>query len=78
MPSLENITISSATEIVDCDFCISDELASGSISPKLTPKQKKVIDMLHSADTALLSELCEECGVTAAVVKNLEKCKHVI
>lgn len=40
---------------------------------KLSPKQKKVIDVLSETGTAALKELCYLCGVTESVIKNLEK-----
>lgn len=41
--------------------------------PKLTPKQKSVVNLLFDIGSASVSEICEFCSVGAAVVKNLEK-----
>ena len=52
---------------------LTDDYLSIVENKKLTPKQKLVFETLESVGTALLSEICEECQVTASVVKNLEK-----
>lgn len=41
--------------------------------PKLTPKQRSVVDLLFDVNTASVSEICELCGVGTSVLKNLEK-----
>ena len=41
--------------------------------PKLTPKQKSVVDLLFDVNTASVSEICELCSVGTSVLKNLEK-----
>lgn len=41
--------------------------------PKLTPKQKSVVNLLFDIGTASVNEICEFCSVTPAVLKNLEK-----
>lgn len=41
--------------------------------PKLTPKQKSVVDLLFDLGTASTSEICEFCSVGMTVLKNLEK-----
>ena len=41
--------------------------------PKLTPKQKNVVNLLFDVGTASVSEICEFCSVGEAVVKNLVK-----
>lgn len=47
-------------------------LAEADISAlRLSPKQKKVIEILSEAGTASLKELCYLCAVTESVVKNL-------
>lgn len=40
---------------------------------RLTPKQRPIIAMLEEAGCASVKEICYLCGVTAAVVKTLEK-----
>ena len=52
---------------------LSDDYIDVLEKVKLTAKQKLVYETLENVQTALLSELCEECAVTAVVVKNLEK-----
>lgn len=52
---------------------LSDDFAELENSTKLTAKQKLVLETLKTVETALLSEICEECNVTPVVVKNLEK-----
>lgn len=39
--------------------------------PKLTPKQKQVVEFIEDAETASVKEVCYACCVTAAVVKRL-------
>ncbi len=41
--------------------------------PKLTQKQKSVVDLLFDVNTASISEICEFCSVGVSVIKNLEK-----
>ncbi len=41
--------------------------------PKLTPKQKSVVNLLFDIGTASASEICEFCSVGLSVLKNLEK-----
>ena len=41
--------------------------------PKLTPKQRSVVDLLFYFYTASVSEICELCSVGTSVLKNLEK-----
>lgn len=41
--------------------------------PKLTPKQKSVVDLLFDIGSAGVSEICEFCSVGKAVINNLEK-----
>lgn len=41
--------------------------------PKLTKKQKSVVDLLFDVNTASVSEICEFCSVGVSVIKNLEK-----
>ena len=41
--------------------------------PKLTQKQKSVVDLLFDVNTASVSEICEFCNVGVSVIKNLEK-----
>lgn len=41
--------------------------------PKLTPKQRSVVDLLFDVNTASVSEICELCSVGTSVLKNLEK-----
>lgn len=41
--------------------------------PKLTPKQKSVVNLLFDAGTADVSEITEFCSVGVSVLKNLEK-----
>lgn len=41
--------------------------------PKLTQKQKSVVDLLFDVNTASVSEICEFCSVGVSVIKNLEK-----
>lgn len=41
--------------------------------PKLTPKQKSVVNLLFDVGTASVNEVCEFCSVGEAVVKNLVK-----
>lgn len=41
--------------------------------PKLTPKQRSVVDLLFDVNTASVSEICEFCSVGTSVLKNLEK-----
>lgn len=41
--------------------------------PKLTPKQKSVVDLLFDIGSAAVSEVCEFCSVGKSVLKNLEK-----
>lgn len=52
---------------------LSDDFEEKENSVKLTLKQTLVLETLKNVGTALLSEICEECSVTAVVVKNLEK-----
>ena len=46
--------------------------------PKLTAKQKTVADTLLEYNTASVSEICEICGVTSAVLKNLQRNNVVV
>lgn len=41
--------------------------------PRLTQKQKSVVDLLFDVNTASVSEICEFCSVGVSVIKNLEK-----
>lgn len=41
--------------------------------PKLTPKQRSVVNLLFDIGTAGADEVCEFCSVGMAVLKNLEK-----
>ncbi|MCC8074305.1 MAG: primosomal protein N' [Clostridiales bacterium] len=41
--------------------------------PKLTPKQKSVVNLLFDIGTASVNEICEFCSVGKAVLNNLEK-----
>ena len=41
--------------------------------PKLTPKQRSVVDLLFDVNIASVSEICELCSVGTSVWKNLEK-----
>lgn len=41
--------------------------------PKLTPKQKSVVDLLYDIGSANVDEICEFCSVGIGVLKNLEK-----
>lgn len=41
--------------------------------PKLTPKQKSVVNLLFDVGTAAVCEVCEFCSVGEAVIKNLVK-----
>lgn len=41
--------------------------------PKLTPKQRSVVDLLFDIGTASVDEICAFCSVGAGVLKNLEK-----
>lgn len=41
--------------------------------PKLTSKQRSVVDLLFDVNTASVSEICELCSVGTSVLKNLEK-----
>lgn len=52
---------------------LTEEYLTGSADLKLTPKQKAAVSLLEQYKTALVSELCEECKITEAVIKNLVK-----
>lgn len=41
--------------------------------PKLTPKQRAVVDLLFDIGTASVEEICEFCSVGKTVLNNLEK-----
>ena len=41
--------------------------------PKLTPKQRSVVNLLFDIGSAGVNEICEFCSVGKAVIKNLEK-----
>lgn len=41
--------------------------------PKLTPKQRSVVNLLFDIGTAEVNEICEFCSVGISVLKNLEK-----
>ncbi len=41
--------------------------------PKLTAKQRSVVDLLFDIGSASLNEICEFCSVGVSVLKNLEK-----
>lgn len=41
--------------------------------PKLTPKQRSVVNLLFDIGTASAAEICEFCSVGMSVLKNLEK-----
>ena len=41
--------------------------------PKLTPKQRSVVNLLFDIGTAGVNEICEFCSVGIGVLKNLEK-----
>lgn len=41
--------------------------------PKLTPKQRSVVNLLFDIGTASADEICEFCSVGISVLKNLEK-----
>lgn len=41
--------------------------------PKLTPKQKNVVNLLYDIGSANVDEICEFCSVGIGVLKNLEK-----
>lgn len=40
--------------------------------PKLTPKQRSVVDLLFDVNTASVSEICELCSVGTSVLKILK------
>lgn len=46
-------------------------LAEPEEMPKLTPKQKQVLEFVESSETASVKEICYACCVTAAVIKRL-------
>ncbi|MBQ8171071.1 MAG: primosomal protein N' [Oscillospiraceae bacterium] len=46
-------------------------LAEPEEMPKLTPKQKQVVEFVEGAEAASVKEVCYACCVTAAVVKRL-------
>lgn len=41
--------------------------------PKLTPKQKNVVNLLNDIGSADINEICEFCAVGVGVLKNLQK-----
>lgn len=41
--------------------------------PKLTPKQRSVVNLLFDIGSASVNEICEFCSVGEGVIKNLEK-----
>lgn len=41
--------------------------------PKLTPKQRSVVNLLFDIGTASVNEICSFCSVSIGVLKNLEK-----
>lgn len=46
-------------------------LAEPEEMPKLTPKQKQVLEFVHDSEAASVKEICYACCVTAAVIKRL-------
>lgn len=48
-------------------------IESESDLPKLTPKQKSVVNLLYDIGSANVDEICQFCGVGLSVLKNLEK-----
>lgn len=51
----------------------ADEEALEEITPKLTQKQKSVLNVLKEVGSASVKEICYFTGVSAAVISNLEK-----
>lgn len=54
-------------------FRISEEYLSGEIKTNLTPKQKKVYDVLSENECASAKELCYLCNISETTVKNMLK-----
>jgi len=50
---------------------LSEEFLNGSLAVNLSPKQKKVIQLLMEGGSASLKETAYICGVTSAVIKNM-------
>lgn len=58
---------SAGTKMVELSVEAEDKL------PKLTSKQKSVVDLLFDVGTAAVDEVCAFCSVGVSVLKNLEK-----
>lgn len=54
-------------------FRLSEDFAAGELAVNLPPKQKKVAELLESGGAASQKEICYICGVTSAVIKNMQQ-----
>lgn len=54
-------------------FHLSEEYLSGEIKSELTPKQKKVAEVLSENECASAKELCYLCNISETTVKNMLK-----
>lgn len=54
-------------------FRLSEEYLSGEIKSELTPKQKKVAEVLSENECASAKELCYLCNISETTVKNMLK-----
>ncbi len=52
---------------------LTDLYKSGQLQVKLTQKQQSAVDYIRKKSQATIKEICLECGVTSAVILNLEK-----
>lgn len=54
-------------------FRLTEGFADGEIKVTLPPKQKNVAELLESGGSASQKEICYICGVTSAVIKNMQQ-----
>lgn len=54
-------------------FRLTEKFAAGEIAANLPPKQKKVAELLESGGAASQKEICYICGITSAVIKNMQQ-----
>ncbi|MGN0654743.1 MAG: primosomal protein N' [Oscillospiraceae bacterium] len=54
-------------------YRLSDDFLSGNIKANITPKQKKVVEVLEQNEAASAKEICYLCNVSEVTVKNMVK-----
>ena len=66
-------TVRKVSDLTVKSVRLTDDYLRGDVQPKLTAKQKSVVDVLRDVGTASVKEVCYFTGVTAAVLFALEK-----